>query len=148
MNNYEINNLYGYKEDYSYLNDVILKTLEHEGVKNSIFSIIFVSNEEIHKINKEYRGIDRVTDVISFAFEDSKQFLPDGVRILGDIYVAIPRMEEQATEYGHSKKRELSFLVCHGLLHLLGYDHTRSVEEEKLQFGIQDEILNSLNILR
>ena len=132
MNNYEINNLYGYKEDYSYLNDVILKTLEHEGVKNSIFSIIFVSNEEIHKINKEYRGIDRVTDVISFAFEDSKQFLPDGVRILGDIYVAIPRMEEQATEYGHSKKRELSFLVCHGLLHLLGYDHTRSVEEEKL----------------
>ncbi len=148
MNNYEINNLYGYKEDYSYLNDVILKTLEHEGVKNSIFSIIFVSNEEIHKINKEYRGIDRVTDVISFAFEDSKQFLPDDVRILGDIYVAIPRMEEQATEYGHSKKRELSFLVCHGLLHLLGYDHTRSVEEEKLQFGIQDEILNSLNILR
>jgi len=148
VNNYEINNLYGYKEDYSYLNDVILKTLEHEGVKNSIFSIIFVSNEEIHKINKEYRGIDRVTDVISFAFEDSKQFLPDDVRILGDIYVAIPRMEEQATEYGHSKKRELSFLVCHGLLHLLGYDHTRSVEEEKLQFGIQDEILNSLNILR
>ena len=148
MNNYEINNLYGYKEDYSYLNDVILKTLEHEGVKNSIFSIIFVSNEEIHKINKEYRGIDRVTDVISFAFEDNEQFLPDGVRILGDIYVAIPRMEEQATEYGHSKKRELSFLVCHGLLHLLGYDHTRSVEEEKLQFGIQDEILNSLNILR
>ena len=148
MNNYEINNLYGYKEDYSYLNDVILKTLEHEGVNNSIFSIIFVSNEEIHKINKEYRGIDRVTDVISFAFEDNEQFLPDGVRILGDIYVAIPRMEEQATEYGHSKKRELSFLVCHGLLHLLGYDHTRSVEEEKLQFGIQDEILNSLNILR
>ena len=148
MNNYEINNLYGYKEDYSYLNDVILKTLEHEGVKNSIFSIIFVSNEEIHKINKEYRNIDRVTDVISFAFEDSKQFLPDDVRILGDIYVAIPRMEEQATEYGHSKKRELSFLVCHGLLHLLGYDHVNSKEEEKIMFDLQDEILDGLNIKR
>ena len=86
-------------------------------------------------------------DTKSFAFEDSADIeLP--IRMLGEIYVSIPRMKEQAREYQHSEKRELSFLVCHGLLHLLGYDHTRSEEEEKLQFGLQEEILNDLGITR
>ena len=71
-----------------------------------------------------------------------------GDRILGDIYLCIDKMKEQAIEYGHSEKRELSFLVCHGLLHLLGYDHVNSKEEEKVMFDLQDEILNSLNITR
>ena len=99
----------------------------------------------MHAMNKEYRGIDRTTDVLSFALEDNDTYVPV-IRQLGDIFVSIPKMQEQAKEYGHSEKRELSFLVCHGLLHLLGYDHTKGKEEEKIQFGLQDEILNDLNI--
>ena len=144
--NFEIvdNNLY---KDYDYLNDVIKKTLEHERARDAYLSVIFVDNLEIKRINKEYRHIDKVTDVISFALEDNHEQII-GDRILGDIYISIPRMKEQAIEYGHSEKRELSFLCCHGLLHLLGYDHVNSKEEEKVMFDLQDEILNSLNIVR
>ena len=144
--NYEIidNNLY---KNYAYLKDVINKTLEHENAKDAYLDIIFVDDKEIKKINKEYRSIDKVTDVISFAFEDNKD-LPNNIRLLGSIYICIPKMIEQAQEYGHSEKRELAFLVCHGLLHLLGYDHVNSKEEEKIMFNLQDEILDSLDIRR
>ena len=138
------NDLYN---DYSYLNDVIKKTLEHENASDSYLSIIFVDNDAIRDINKNYRNIDRETDVISFALEDADK-IDVGDRILGDIYISIDKMQEQAKEYGHSEKRELSFLVCHGLLHLLGYDHVNSKEEEKVMFSLQDEILSSLNIER
>ena len=145
-NNYTIvdNGLY---KDYVYLDKVIAKTLETENVTGAVFSIIFVSLEEIHKLNKEYRGIDRPTDVISFALEDSDDFEVAGLRVLGDIYICIDRMQEQAKEYGHSQMRELSFLTCHGLLHLLGYDHMQP-EEEKIMFGKQDRILEELGITR
>lgn len=145
-NNYTIvdNDLY---KDYDYLNDVIAKTLESEKVTGAVFSIIFVNLEEIHELNKEYRGIDRPTDVISFALEDSDDFEVDGLRVLGDIYICIDRMKEQAKEYGHSQMRELSFLTCHGLLHLLGYDHMEK-EEEKIMFDKQDKILEELEIMR
>ncbi len=145
MNNYTINDEYGY-QDYSYLDSVIQATLKHEHVSNSVFSIIFVGNEEIQNINREYRQIDKVTDVISFALEDCMDFQGD-IRVLGDIYICIPRMIEQAQEYSHSEKRELSFLVVHGLLHLLGYDHMKSKEDEKIMFDLQDEILESENII-
>ena len=147
MNNFEIIDEFGYKEDYSYLNDVINHTLEHENVSNAYFSVIFIDDEKMHEMNKEYRGIDRTTDVLSFALEDNQSFKTE-IRELGDIFVSIPKMKAQAEEYGHSEKRELSFLVCHGLLHLLGYDHTRSEEDEKIHFGIQNEILEDLNIIR
>lgn len=145
-NNYTIvdNGLY---KDYDYLNDVIAKTLENEKVTGAVFSIIYVSLEEIHKLNKEYRGIDRPTDVISFALEDSNDFEVENLRVLGDIYICIDKMKEQAKEYGHSEKRELSFLTCHGLLHLLGYDHMEK-EEEKVMFGKQEKILEELGITR
>ena len=138
------NNLY---HDYDYLKEVIKATLEEEHVSNAVFSVIFVTLEEIHELNKTYRGIDRPTDVISFALEDSNDFEVEGLRVLGDIYVCIDRMREQAIEYGHSEKRELSFLVCHGLLHLLGYDHMEK-EDEKVMFGKQDKILERLGITR
>lgn len=147
MNQYEINDLFGIK-DYEYLNGVIERTLAHEKVSNAIFSIIFVDNDEIHRINKETRGIDRETDVISFALEDKEGILPDGMRVLGDIYISIPKMQEQAVAYGHSEKRELSFLVVHGLLHLLGYDHMLGAEEEKEMFQLQEVILNEEGITR
>lgn len=143
---YDINDNYGYEKEYDYLNKVIEKTLEVENVDNPIFSITFVTKEEIQNLNKMYRGNDSVTDVISFAFEDNKNFKEE-IRVLGDIFICIPRMEEQANAYGHSEKRELSFLVVHGLLHLLGYDHI-SKEEEKIMFQKQEVILNATNIKR
>ena len=145
-NEYDIIDEFGFKEDYSYLNEVIEHTLEVENVTNAVFSIIFIDDEQMHEMKKTYRGIDRTTDVLSFALEDNQTIeLP--IRELGDIFISIPKMKEQAKEYGHSEKRELSFLVVHGLLHLLGYDHTISEEEEKKQFGLQDKILNDLNII-
>ena len=144
---YQINNEYGYQEDYSYLDGVIKRTLEKEEALNSIFSIIFIDNEQIRKINATYRGIDRETDVISFAFEDAKDDFSLTKRVLGDLYISIPKMQEQAKSYGHSEKRELAFLTVHGLLHLLGYDHQTPEEEEKM-FGLQKEILDEEGISR
>ena len=146
-NTYEINDLVNVSFNYEYLDDVIKRVLEHEQVKNAYFSIIFVDLEEIQKINKEYRGIDRVTDVISFALEDTPDKMDSNIRVLGDIYICIPKMIEQAEDYGHSIKRELSFLTVHGLLHLLGYDHMNK-EEEKIMFGLQELILNKAGTTR
>ena len=146
MDHVTITDNYGY-EDYSYLDEVIEETLKHEHAEGSILSIVFVGNEEIQEINRNYRNKDAVTDVISFAFEDNGNVLPDGVRVLGDIYVCIPRMKEQAQSYGHSEKRELSFLIVHGMLHLMSYDHMLK-EEEKIMFALQDEILDCLGITR
>lgn len=140
----EDNNLY---KDYDYLEDLLEYTLEHEKVSNAIFSVIFVDDDEIHHLNKEYRHVDRVTDVISFAFEDNEEMRYNDFRVLGDIYVCIPQMKRQAVSYGHSEKRELSFLCVHGLLHLLGYDHMTE-DEEKIMFGLQELILNDKNIKR
>ena len=145
-NNYEIidNDLY---KDYDYLYGVLERALKHEKVENAIFNIIFVEDEEIHNINREYRKVDRITDVISFAFEDNEDLRYNDIRILGDIYICIPQMKRQAIEYGHSEKRELSFLACHGLLHLLGYDHMNSADE-KIMFSLQDKILEEAGITR
>ena len=140
MNSFDIIDEYGYKE-YDYLNDLF-----EFACKNVYFSVIFINDEEIHKINKEYRGIDRPTDVISFAFNDNGS-LDGPINMLGEIYVSIDRMKEQAVEYGHSEKRELSFLCIHGLLHLLGYDHTLGEKEEKEMFDLQREILNEKGII-
>lgn len=147
MNNYDIVDNFGYKESYDYLDQVINSTLKHEKVENAIFSIVFVDEVTIQKMNRDYRGIDRITDVISFAFEDNGKIGYNTPRVLGDIYICIPRMQEQANEYGHSEKRELAFLTVHGLLHLLGYDH-QTTEEEKIMFGLQELILDGENITR
>ena len=98
-------------------------------------------------MNKNYRNVDRVTDVISFALEDNDDISYGDIRVLGDIYICIPQMKRQAVEYGHSEKRELSFLAVHGLLHLLGYDHMVK-EDEEVMFGLQELILDGANIKR
>jgi len=116
-------------------------------IKEGIFNIIFVSNEEIHEINREYRNTDRVTDVISFALEDNEEEAFKSYRLLGDIYIAIDVAYDQAIEYNHSREREVCFLATHGLLHLLGYDHM-TIEEEKEMFGKQEELLNAYEIRR
>lgn len=139
MNNYEIIDEFGYSEPLI-LKDVIKKVLELENVSNSIFSIIFVDDDKIREINKNYRDKDSVTDVISFALMDNEtNDFP--VHVLGDIFISIPRMKKQALEYAHSEVREISFLCVHGLLHLLGYDHMNKLDEEKM-FKKQEEVLN------
>ena len=142
--NIEDNGLYN---DYEYLYDVLDHTLNNQKVDNAIFSVIFVEDEEIHNMNRDYRGVDRVTDVISFAFEDNNDLVYNEIRMLGDIYICIPQMKRQAESYNHSEKRELSFLAVHGLLHLLGYDHMIE-EDEKVMFALQELILNEQNITR
>lgn len=145
-NNYEVidNGLY---QDYDYIYDVLDAALKHEKVDNAIFSVVFISDEEIHEMNREYRGVDRVTDVISFAFEDNNDLVYNDIRMLGDIFICIPQMKRQAEEYGHSEKRELAFLAIHGILHLLGYDHMNE-EDEKVMFALQELILDGQNIKR
>ena len=87
MNDITITDEYGYDKDYSFLDEVFSHTLEDQKVENAVFSVIFVDEETIHKINKEYRNIDRVTDVISFAFEDNEDLVYNNIRVLGDIYM-------------------------------------------------------------
>ena len=130
--------------------EVVRKVLEHGvnklNLSEAIFNIIIVDNEYIHRLNKEYRHIDRETDVITFALEDDKTFNLE-IRILGDVYISIDKVHEQSKEYGHSLLRELCFLAVHGFLHLLGYDHMQK-EEEEVMFKLQEEILDEMGIKR
>ena len=141
MNDFEIIDNYGCDFDYSYLEKIIDKTLKMENVDKATFSIVFIDDEYMHELNLKYRGIDRTTDVLSFAFEDNNKICYN-IRQLGEIFVSIPKMKSQAEEYGHSEKRELAFLVVHGILHLLGYDHTKGLKEEKEMFEKQELVLN------
>ncbi len=122
------------------------KTLSYLKIKCSpIVSVSFVDEELIHKINFEYRKIDRVTDVISFAFLDNEDrdtlLNKKGDVVLGDIYICLDVAKRQAEEYGHPLDRELRFLFIHGLLHLLGYDHMTK-EDEEIMFPLQEKILS------
>ncbi len=121
--------------------------LERQHLNNVLFNVIIVDNKKIHELNKQYRGIDRPTDVISFALEDNKDGNIFPVRVLGDVYISIDKAREQAITYGHSLLRELSFLTIHGILHLLGYDHM-NVEDEKEMFSLQELILSEYGINR
>lgn len=134
-------------ENYDILDDYLKFLVRKLELSNAIFDVIFVNNEEIHRINREYRNVDRVTDVISFALEDNLEESDIGYRILGSIYICVEKIKEQAILYNHSTLREMCFLVTHGLLHLLGYDHMEE-EEEKEMFSLQEELLNEFNIKR
>ena len=116
-------------------------------IESAIFNIIMVDEEEIQELNKTYRGIDKKTDVITFALEDGDDFRNPELRVLGDIYISIPVAYEQAEIYGHSRIREICFLATHGILHLLGYDHMDEIEEKEM-FSLQEELLSSYEINR
>ena len=127
---------------------VLHSAIEKEKLENVTFNLIIVDNEYIHELNKNYRVIDRETDVITFALEDEDTLvMPDDQRILGDIYISIDRAKTQAVEYNHSLLRELSFLAVHGFYHLLGYDHMTE-EDEKVMFKKQEEVLEAYGIRR
>lgn len=140
---FEIIDNYGY-QDYEYLNEVIDFTLNKFEMNEALLNVIFINDEEMHEMNKNYRGIDRTTDVLSFALNDNKR-IDTEINVLGDIYISIDKMKSQSIEYGHSEKRELSFLTVHGILHLLGYDHMEE-SDERVMFGLQKEILEELGI--
>ena len=108
-------------EELEELESYIDFVLSYEKLDHVLFNVILVDDAYIHKINLEYRGMNRPTDVITFALEDEKSV--------------------QAKEYGHSRKRELFFLVTHGIYHLLGYDHMTK-EEEKIMIEKQEKVLN------
>ena len=128
---------------------IIEQALKTLGIEDDVeVSCVLVDDERIHEINREYRHIDRSTDVISFAMEDNDQFYVEGMpRTLGDIFISVDHAKKQAEEYGHSLRREMCFLFTHGILHLLGYDHMTD-EQEKEMFGLQDQILGALSIER
>ncbi len=129
------------------LKELLINVAHDEDLDNILFNVIIVDNDKIKELNRDYRGIDRETDVISFALEDDKTFNLSDIRVLGDIYISIDKARSQAEEYGHSFKRELSFLAIHGFLHLLGYDHMRE-EDEKVMFAKQEEVLARYDISR
>lgn len=145
MNRFDIFNDAKEKIDENIIKEVLDKAFSYEKIDNVYFSIIITDNNKIRKINREYRNIDRETDVISFALEDDKVFPEIDIRVLGDIYISLDKVKEQSKLYGHSEKRELAFLTVHGLLHLLGYDHMDKHDEE-IMFKKQDEILELANI--
>lgn len=158
MDNIEIINLVadydlqGYRKDFKAILKQVKKTLN---IKHKLaLSLTVCDDEYIAELNSQYRGIDRETDVLSFALEDegSKDDLQQmlnltGVREIGDIIINVNRVKSQSNEYGHSERREICFLFTHGLLHLLGYDHMQE-DDEKIMFGLQEEILTSLKINR
>ena len=133
-------------DEIKIMKDVLVHGVNKLNVGDVIFNVIIVDNDYIHRLNKEYRGIDRETDVISFALEDDKTFNLD-IRVLGDIYISIDKAKSQSIEYNHSLQRELCFLAVHGMLHLLGYDHMKK-EEEEVMFKLQEEILDEMGIKR
>jgi probable rRNA maturation factor len=121
--------------------------IKEEELNDVEFNVILVDNNYIHELNKNYRKIDRETDVITFALEDNEEVNEEEHRLLGDIYISVDKAKSQALEYGHSFKREICFLAVHGFLHLLGYDHMNKHDEE-IMFSKQELILNEANITK
>jgi len=121
------------------LTQLLQKGAEVEKVEEKEVVITLVDNEHIRQLNREFRNLDKPTDVLSFPLDEEDS--------LGDIIISIPRAKEQATQYGHSFERELGFLTIHGFLHLLGYDH-HTEEEEKVMFGRQEQILSEFGLSR
>lgn len=142
----DFNSLYQEFNEYEDIyTEIANKAIKHLGLSfEPIISVSLVDEETIHQINNDYRHIDRVTDVISFAFNDGedreKLYHSNQMVVLGDIYICVDQAKRQADEYGHSLDREMRFLFVHGLLHLLGYDHMKK-EDEEIMFPLQEEIL-------
>ena len=127
---------------------VLNYAIKKEKIDSVEFNVIIVDNNYIHELNKTYRGIDRETDVITFALEDDiKVVNGSSHRVLGDIYISVDKAKLQAEEYGHSFLREICFLAVHGFYHLLGYDHMEEIDA-KIMFAKQEEVLSECEIKR
>ncbi|MEJ8304218.1 rRNA maturation RNase YbeY [Saccharibacillus sacchari] len=143
------------------LNKLLIAAGAVEGVTDGEVALTFVDDEEIHRLNKEFRNIDRPTDVLSFAMRESvgeepeityeveteDEVGPEFDEMLGDIIISVPRAIAQSEDYGHSVERELGFLFVHGFLHLLGYDH-QTPEDEAVMMGKQEAVLQQIGLTR
>ncbi len=133
------------KEFEQLINDTVKASFQYENIPEISVSVLICDDEEIHELNRQYRDIDRPTDVLSFPmYDDEGNLDPDE---LGDIVISLERAKLQAEEYGHSIKRELAFLTAHSMLHLFGYDHIEE-DEQKEMFAKQEEILKKLGLTR
>lgn len=132
------------------LRRAVMGVLSHEGIEHDVFvSITLTDNEYIHALNKRFRGVDRHTDVLSFPMyerEEIDSYVGDGYIELGDIVLSLERAKEQALEVGNTFLEEVAFLTVHSMLHLLGYDHERSKEDDEEQCRKQKEIVSILEI--
>lgn len=147
-----------FKEEYvSVCEKAFTETLIFEGHSfDSEVNLLFTDDADIREINKENRGIDRATDVLSFPMLSAKNgklsIMPyditDGKVLLGDVVISFERAMAQAKEYGHSLEREIGFLAVHSMLHLLGYDHEDGEEEEKIMFKKQEDVLGRIGLTR
>lgn len=146
MNDY-ISNETEHEIDFTNVYNICNFACKKLDVINPVFNITIVSSDTIQEINRDYRNKDSVTDVISFAFEESDDLIYDNIRFLGEIYICYDRCLEQSIEFGHSFERELCYLSIHGLLHLLGYDHMKE-EDKVIMRTLEEEILNEYGIKR
>ncbi|MCL6637521.1 MAG: rRNA maturation RNase YbeY [Alicyclobacillus sp.] len=135
--------------DESFVERVLQAAAAAEQVSGEV-SVSLVSDEEIHELNRTYRGVDRPTDVLSFALQEGEPFPETEAEagpLWGDVVVSVPTALRQADAYGHSVQRELAFLLVHGFLHLLGYDHAETADEREM-FGRQEAVLAELGLTR
>ncbi|ALN76538.1 MULTISPECIES: rRNA maturation RNase YbeY [Staphylococcus] len=135
---------------YKQIESLLTFAKDQENItEDAELSVTFVDKDEIQAINRDYRDKDKVTDVISFAFEEDETVFEgmDMPRVLGDIIICTDVAQEQALQYNHSFERELGFLALHGFLHLLGYDHMNETDEQQM-FQRQDDILNAYGLSR
>ncbi len=143
MNDIVINNSTNYSID-NICNSLIDGVLDSLDIKNASLSLNLVTNEEIRQLNAEYRNKDNVTDVITFSYEDEANFNElFEVRELGDIFIAVDVVVSNSKKYQHKVSREMAFVVAHGVLHTLGYDHNTD-EEEKIMFSLQEKLIQSI----
>lgn len=126
----EIEDYFNEEKIKEFANHIVKSEKGNENFENHDYyiSLLITDNDRIHEINKEYRGMDRPTDVISFAYNETESF-EDELEVIGDIIISIDKIKEQAKDYGHTEIREFYYILSHGLLHILGYDHI--VDEEK-----------------
>lgn len=139
------------------LTECLQMAAEMEGIEDGEVELTFVDNEQIHQLNREYRGIDRPTDVLSFAMHEEKDeeltiiYEVDEaapfVDTFGDIIISVTKAKEQSEDYGHSLDREMGFLFVHGFLHLLGYDHQDEPSEQEMM-GKQEAVLARVGLIR
>jgi probable rRNA maturation factor len=140
--------------DAKLIERAVAQTLAVEGVVGTIeVSVLVTDDAALHALNRDYRGVDAPTDVLSFAAEDETSgpafVLPPGTsRYLGDIAISYERVVAQAAEYGHSRERELAYLTAHGVLHLLGYDHDRGAEDAAAMRAREEATMDRLELRR
>ena len=142
----KIDNFFDEPKINEFVSYILKNEYKEEFDKNEYYlSLLITTNDKIQKINREYRQKDTPTDVISFAYNETENF--GAVNMLGDLVISIERVKEQSSEYGHSDEREFYYVLCHGMLHLLGYDHIEE-EDKVVMRRREEEILSKFNYNR